>query len=143
MTRPAPSSKPLAQKLGVKPNQTLRVFHAPEHILGMLEPMPAGARLELAQDGVFDVVLAFAADQAALREAAADAIPASDSGKTALWIAFPKGSSKLQTDITRDRGWDPVWDRGLEGVSLVSVDDTWSAMRFRPATGDPHRRAAS
>lgn len=49
-----------------------------------------------------------------------------------LWISYPKGSSKIKTDISRDKGWDSVKAMGFVGVSMISVDDTWSAMRFRP-----------
>lgn len=49
-----------------------------------------------------------------------------------LWINYPKGTSKIKTDINRDTGWQTVTDLQFEGVSLVSIDETWSAMRFRP-----------
>jgi len=50
-----------------------------------------------------------------------------------LWISYPKRSSKVETDITRDVGWDVVYKAGLEGVTQIAIDDTWSALRFRPA----------
>lgn len=56
-----------------------------------------------------------------------------------LWLCYPKGSSKLKTDLSRDKGWDIVKAAGFEGVSLVSVDDTWSAMRFRPLEATTRR----
>jgi hypothetical protein len=49
-----------------------------------------------------------------------------------LWISFPKGSSKIQTDLTRDKGWDAIPKRDLKWITLVSVDDTWSAFGLRP-----------
>jgi len=49
-----------------------------------------------------------------------------------LWISFPKGSSKIQTDLTRDKGWDVLPKLDLKWVTLVSVDDTWSAFGLRP-----------
>jgi len=49
-----------------------------------------------------------------------------------LWICYPKGSSKIKTDINRDTGWQLLKTMGQEGVALVSLDDTWSAMRYRP-----------
>jgi hypothetical protein len=49
------------------------------------------------------------------------------------WIhVYPKGSSKRQTDLTRDRGWEPLEGSDLMWLSLVSVDDTWSAFGLRP-----------
>jgi len=50
-----------------------------------------------------------------------------------LWISYPKGSSKIKTDINRDKGWDSVKALGFEGVSMISIDETWSAIRFRPS----------
>jgi hypothetical protein len=49
-----------------------------------------------------------------------------------LWLAFPKGASKIQTDLTRDKGWDSLAKMDLKWISLVSVDDTWSAFSLRP-----------
>jgi len=49
-----------------------------------------------------------------------------------VWISYPKGSSKRQTDLTRDRGWEPLEGSELMWLSLVSVDDTWSAFGLRP-----------
>ena len=49
-----------------------------------------------------------------------------------LWISYPKKSSKVKTDLTRDVLWELMSDTGLRPVTQVSVDSTWSAMRFRP-----------
>ena len=38
----------------------------------------------------------------------------------------------LETDLTRDAGWDALSAAGLRGVATVSIDDTWSGLRFRP-----------
>jgi hypothetical protein len=47
-------------------------------------------------------------------------------------MVYPKGTSrKFSSDITRDHGWDPVLETGMRAVSQVSVDDDWSALRFR------------
>jgi hypothetical protein len=49
-----------------------------------------------------------------------------------LWIAYPK-AKKLGTDLNRDSLWKAMEPEGFEGVRLVSLDDTWSAMMFRKA----------
>ena len=49
-----------------------------------------------------------------------------------LWITFPKGTSKIQTDLTRDKGWDILQKLDLKWVNLVSVNETWSAFALRP-----------
>ncbi|GAB4459307.1 MAG: hypothetical protein OHK0037_04430 [Elainellaceae cyanobacterium] len=38
----------------------------------------------------------------------------------------------MKTDLTRDIGWDVVTKAGLKGVAQVAIDETWSALRFRP-----------
>jgi hypothetical protein len=49
-----------------------------------------------------------------------------------FWISYPKGSSKVKTDLNRDILWKAMEKRGMAGVSLVSLDEVWSSMRFRP-----------
>jgi len=49
-----------------------------------------------------------------------------------LWFAYPKGSSKVKTDINRDTIRVTGEKFGITTVTAVSIDDTWSALRFRP-----------
>ncbi len=49
-----------------------------------------------------------------------------------LWFCYPKKTSKkLSSDLERDKGWKSLNDMGFYGIRMVSVDDDWSAMRFR------------
>jgi hypothetical protein len=48
-----------------------------------------------------------------------------------IWISYPKQAAKVPTDITRDRGWDAITSEGWRPVTQVSVDDVWSALRWR------------
>jgi hypothetical protein len=47
-----------------------------------------------------------------------------------IWIAYPKGGA-MGTDLDRDVLRDSLAKHGLEAVSLIALDATWSAMRFR------------
>lgn len=47
-----------------------------------------------------------------------------------LWLAYPKKSSKLFVDLTRDSGWRLILEAGWVGVAMVAIDDDWSAMRY-------------
>ena len=90
---------------------------------------PPGLELAPARgDSGRRIVLVFVADKKQLsrytpKKIASDAL---------LWIAYPKGSSKVATDLNRDLLWREMDKRGFTGVSLVAIDDTWSAMRFKP-----------
>lgn len=57
-----------------------------------------------------------------------------------LWIAYPKKSSGVETDLTRDEGWSAVAALEYEAVRQVALNDTWSALRFRRRS---ERKAAS
>jgi hypothetical protein len=50
-----------------------------------------------------------------------------------LWVAYPKGSSKVKTNINRDSLWKLTEPWGYRPVSQISIDKIWSAMRFRPS----------
>jgi excinuclease ABC subunit A len=59
-----------------------------------------------------------------------------------LWISFPKGSSGIQTDLSRDQGWEALEGTQLKWVTLVSIDSTWSAFclrAYRP--GEPRQKS--
>jgi hypothetical protein len=49
-----------------------------------------------------------------------------------LWFAYPKGTSKIKTDINRDTIRITGEEYGITTVTAISIDDTWSALRFRP-----------
>ncbi len=49
-----------------------------------------------------------------------------------LWICYPKKSSRnYKSDVDRDHGWKTLNNSGLHGVRMISIDDDWSALRFR------------
>ncbi|TSE03837.1 hypothetical protein [Aquimarina algiphila] len=53
-------------------------------------------------------------------------------GDAILWFAYPKKTSKKYTsEINRDYGWGVLGDYNLEPVQQVSIDNDWSALRFR------------
>lgn len=49
-----------------------------------------------------------------------------------LWFAYPKGTSKIKTDINRDTIRVTGEEFGITTVTAIAIDDTWSALRFRP-----------
>ena len=47
------------------------------------------------------------------------------------WIAYPK-AGQLDTDLNRDILWKHLLKQGIQGIRQISIDEVWSAMRFRP-----------
>ena len=122
---------PLAKKLKLKQGTRAAVVGAPEGYLARLAPPPDTAVSETLDGGPFDWIQVFvrtSAELAAIVEPLTKAIAATGH----IWICYPKGSSKMQTDLTRDKGWEPLAGGDLMWLSLVSVDDVWSAFGLRP-----------
>jgi hypothetical protein len=122
---------PLAKKLKLKPGQHAAVLNPPESYLEQLSPLPDGVELAGKLQGEFDWVQIFVKDKAELDGLIPHVIGALKP-ESLLWISFPKGTSKIQTDLTRDKGWDTLEQTDLKWVNLVSVDETWSAFALRP-----------
>jgi len=53
--------------------------------------------------------------------------------KGILWATYPKGTSGVKADINRDIIREYARTIGLEAVALVSIDETWSGLRLKPA----------
>jgi hypothetical protein len=86
--------------------------------------------LATSTSGTHDWILLYVENRAALETAIAGVSAALASPGT-LWIAYPKGSSKIQTDLTRDKGWDALKEHDLMWLTLISIDETWSAFSLR------------
>jgi hypothetical protein len=81
--------------------------------------------------GAYDFVQLFVRNAAEVGQYA-DVAMESVAGDGYFWVCYPKKTSKrYKADITRDQGWDALRAGGFEGVAMVSLDDDWSAMRFR------------
>lgn len=118
----------LAKKMKLKPNLKAAVINAPENYVDALKHDTA---LSPTLNGKFDWIQIFVRDKAeldALAPKAANALKP----ESMLWISFPKGTSKIQTDLTRDKGWESLQGLDLKWVTLISVNEMWSAFALRP-----------
>jgi hypothetical protein len=121
----------LAKKMKLKPGQRAAVINAPQGYLEELSPLPPGAEVKEQLEGEFDWVQIFVKNQVELAAAVPQIVRALKPDSL-LWISFPKGTSKIQTDLTRDKGWDSLQQADLKWTNLISVNDTWSAFSLRP-----------
>ena len=116
----------LAAKLQIKPGTQVAVVAGPAggpDLSGLGQPAS-----DPAQAGA---VIAFARQHADLTGPASPAIDAARDDRLA-WIAYPK-AGQLGTDINRDSLAAAVAELGARPVRQVSLDEVWSALRFRPA----------
>ena len=124
---------PLWKKLGIKPGYRVLVLNAPADYLHLLADLPDGVELstEPLGDSQFDIVHGYVSSRADLDRLAGPAMSNLKPGG-ALWFSYPKKSSKVKTDMDRDNNWEPLTGAGLRVVTAISIDDTWSGLRFRP-----------
>jgi hypothetical protein len=122
--------KPLAERLFLKPDMSAAIINAPDDVATDLEAT-RGLKIPSARKVALDWLLVFVRDQAEVRRFAA-MVRRAIRPDAVLWFAYPKLTGAITTDINRDSGWDPVRAIGLDTVAAVSIDDTWSALRFRP-----------
>jgi hypothetical protein len=126
------ADNPLAKKLLLKPGQRAAVINAPPGYADRLQPLPAGVELSHTPGKDLDFLQVFVKNVAEVEHVAVPAIQAVKHDGL-LWVCYPKGGKKAGTDLNRDILWQHLSTHGIQGVALVALDDTWSAMRFRPA----------
>jgi len=122
------AESPLAKKMKLKPGASAAVINTPENYL---QELKHDNEVSQSLKGKFDWIQIFVKNKAELDTLAPKAAKALKP-ESMLWISFPKGTSKIQTDLTRDKGWEGVQELDLKWVNLVSVNETWSAFAMRP-----------
>lgn len=91
-----------------------------------------GVTVQTTPKGRYPFVLAFVRSMAEGEKLAKSIKKSLDEGGV-FWVAYPKGTSKkYKSDYNRDTGHELMGKHGFEGVSLISINDDWSAMRFKP-----------
>lgn len=64
-------------------------------------------------------------------------------GESKLWVAYPKTTSKIASDLNRDCSWQVLSDNGYEAITQVTLDHVWTAMRFQKLETVPVKAKAS
>lgn len=124
---------PLFKKLNFKGQKEICIINAPAEFDQEIEVMRAETTINdsLRDCKKADFVLAFVKTEKEI-DAFAAALQKKSEGDPVIWFAYPKKTSKkYQVDINRDSGWDSLRKSGLDTVRAVSIDEDWSALRFR------------
>jgi hypothetical protein len=119
------ASKTVAEKLQIKPGTS--VWSSQPEYIELIGALPEGATLADSMAEATTAVV-FVASEAIARELLGH-LQAHLAAPEILWVAYPKGN---RADINRDTLWPILAEYGLRPVTQVSIDDTWSALRFRP-----------
>lgn len=124
------SSTPLAKKLGIKEGFTLLLYNEPENYMDYFTNPPAGLGVveEVEPEGA-DFIHLFCKSFEELERVVEQFKPALKKNGL-LWISWPKGSSKMKTDLKRDLIREHLLEIGLVDVKVAAINEDWSGLKF-------------
>lgn len=125
------SVTPLPVKLGIGEGDEMALIGAPQQLEEMLTGLPdvASVHTDLAEEARYDVIVAFITTRAEF-ETELPRLRARMAPACGLWIAWPKRSSKMPTDMTDDAVRDIALPTGLVDNKVCAIDDVWTALRL-------------
>ncbi|PYY22941.1 MAG: hypothetical protein DMG62_10665 [Acidobacteria bacterium] len=134
--------KPIARKLGMNPGMRALIIDPPSGYLKLLTPLPDGLTVSSRVDGMYPFVQVFATRLAEISTFARK-LPKHAAPNALVWISYPKKTSKTAGDLNRDVIRRAMDGKGWHAVSIVAIDEVWSALRFRRAgqVGSPSKRS--
>ena len=120
---------PLVQKLGIKPGHRLMVVNEPAGFRGLLVGLPGDVETEFGDAEPADVIVLFATAAAEVKRQVPRLKKRLAPGG-GLWVAWPKKTSGLETDVTFEVVQPAGLATGLVDNKVCSIDATWTALRF-------------
>ena len=121
------SRTPLIDKLGIKPGARLQFAAPPRDFAALLGDLPEGSCV--ASRGTLDFAMLFVRSKSELNKGF---VRLRDRLETngMLWVAWPKKTSGVESDLTEGIVRDFGLNAGLVDVKVCAVDDTWSGLKF-------------
>jgi hypothetical protein len=123
------TEKSVAEKARIKPGTTIAVLNA---VPGVVESLGLPDDVSFVEPAQAQLVFLFVSTSAELEAQMPPAVDGLAAG-AAIWVFYRKGSKAAGLDMSRDSVWALAEKMDLRPLGLLSVDDTWSAFRLRPA----------
>jgi len=137
------SSQSLLEKLQLTDEKNLLIQGLPSSIEKQFMKLTFSKSVTpLLKSRKIDFALVFAVNHLQLVGILRDVVPALQEDAV-FWIAYPKLTSKIASDLSRDKNWDFVADYGFEAVRMIALDNVWSAGRFRKADREVKKKLVS
>ena len=123
-------SQTLFEKLQLADEKNLLIQGLPSSIEKQFNKLSFAKNMTpLLRNRKIDFALVFAVSENQLNGILKDVMP-SLKGDSKFWVAYPKVTSKIVTDLNRERSWNRLTHDGYESIERVELDHVWSAMRF-------------
>ena len=123
------SGTPLAKKLGIKEGSRIALINAPKNFQSELKELPENVQFTKRPTKSLDIILFFVVTESALTRDFSK-LSARLIANGMIWIAWPKKSSGVATDLSFERVQRIGLDAGLVDVKICAIDDTWSGLKF-------------
>jgi hypothetical protein len=130
----------IAGKLKIKEGFILLTINAPKDFEASLSPLPEDVTVTSSGKN-YQQIHWFVLNQAQMEKDLPKVMKLLKEGIT-CWAYYPKGSSKVQTDLTRDKGWESLLKPNIQWLNLISFNDTWSSFSFRLKSAADEKKAA-
>lgn len=123
------SGTPLAKKIGIKEGSRVALVNSPKDFQFEPKELPDNVTFIKPTSNSLDIILFFVTTERALAKDFAK-LAARLTANGMIWIAWPKKSSGVATDLSFDRVQRIGLDAGLVDVKICAVDETWSGLKF-------------
>jgi len=123
------SDKSIADRLFIKTGYRIALIGAPDTFLDQIGNLPEKVIITRSVGKTTNIVQAFVDKKEKLIDFLENLFK--ENKELIVWIAYPKGTSKIKTDINRDIIAKMALEYGMKSVAMISIDDTWASMRFK------------
>ena len=123
------SGTPLARKLGIAGGTRVLALDAPRDYLHLLAPLPEGVVFEKRLSKLTGIIHLFSLQKARMA-AELERLRRSIRPDAAVWVSWPKRSSKVSTDITEDTIRDVALPLGFVDIKVCAVSEVWSGLKL-------------
>ena len=123
------SGTPLSKKLGIKEGQLVLLLNAPTSYQASLEPLPLGVRFTNRAGSTVDLAQIFVTQKEELAKQLS-ALRKKLKPEVALWISWPKKSSKVPSTVTEDTVRELALPLGFVDIKVCAVSEVWSGLKL-------------
>lgn len=118
----------LPEKLGIREGDVVGLVAAPTELVGLLGDLPPGVTFQEGVEPAPDITIAFFTERSALVEVLPALVEASFPDR-AVWLAWPKKTSGVATDLTGDVVRELVLATTLVDVKVCAISEVWSGQK--------------
>jgi hypothetical protein len=122
---------PVLKKLLIKPEMTVLLDHLPENSASILYELSDNIKKVFSLDHPYDVVISFVKSKNELVDRLT-ALKDSIRPSTIIWVAYPKKTSGIQTDLSMMASWEETEEFNLTPCASASINEVWTGIRLKP-----------